>query len=416
VIRGKGIEGGRIASRSWRRLFLAAGLTTVLASAAPASAAIVQRVAWGTFGPGAGQFGDAQGVEPDSAGHVYVADTSNHRIQVFSPRGEFILAWGWGVRNGQSELQTCRSSCQSGLAGLGQGQLGAPNGLAPDPEGHVYVADTGQDRVQKFSAGGRFLDQWGSEGAGPGQFDGPVDIALGPAGRVYVADFFNHRIQVFSPGGHFLDQWDADYPYGLAVDPAGNIYVAESDPARVESFSPRGRLLTAWGEFGSRPGYFSFPRGVATDSARRVYVSDSGNDRIQKFSRSGRFLTTWGEFGYGNGQFNGPNDVAVDSAGHVYVADTSNDRIVKYAQVPPRTTITASRVSDARRRAKFRFKSSEPGSSFRCKLDHRRRRRCDSPKVYRHLSEGRHTFRVRAIGPDKLRDPTPAKKRFWIGE
>jgi DNA-binding beta-propeller fold protein YncE len=375
---------------SWLSLLLAAGLATTLASAAPAAAAIEQRIAWGSKGSGAGQFSYPAGVETDSAGHVYVADTGNDRMQKFSASGGFLLGWGWGVKDGQSELQTCRSSCQRGIYGPGEGQLNAPNGVAPDPAGHVYVADTGEDRIQKFSPSGRFLDKWGSTGSGPGKFDAPVDVAVGPAGQVYVADFSNLRIQRFARGGRFLGQWAAPYPYGLATDSSGHVYVAEYYDDRVEKFSPEGRFLRMWGW------------GVKTGRSR--------------FERCGppRVACSPGIDGSGDGQFFFPDGIATDSAGHVYVVDAVNFRIVKYAQIPPQTTITAAKIRSGQRRAEFGFKSSESGSKFRCRLDHRDFRRCGSPKVYRHLRAGQHTFRVRATDADKLTDPTPAKKRFWI--
>jgi DNA-binding beta-propeller fold protein YncE len=418
-------------------LLLAAGLAGALISGAPASASIEQRIAWGSEGSGAGQFLYAQGIETDSTGHVYVADTGNNRVQKFSPRGDFTLAWGWGVRNGESELQTCRNSCQTGIIGPGTGQLNSPNGIAPDGRGHVYVADTANDRVQKFSRSGRFLHRWGGAGSDPGRFDAPVDVAVDAAGKVYVADHFNARVQKFSPGGRFLDQWAASSPYGLATNPSGHLHVAAYHHDLVEKFSSTGRFLRMWGWgvkdgnnrfqrcgppritcwpglHGSGRGQFRNPEGIATDRRGQVYVADYFNDRIQKFTAGGRFLTAWGEDGSGAGEFNAIHDVATDSAGHVYAVDGVNFRVSKFAQVPPRTRITAVRVRYSQGRAKFRFRSSEGGSSFRCRLDRRRYRRCDSPKVYRHLSPGRHKFKVRATNRDRLTDPTPAKRRFWI--
>jgi tripartite motif-containing protein 71 len=437
--RGDVSQRGRLpGGRTWALLIVLCGLVMAVVPSVSASAAIVQKKAWGSGGAGAGQLAFSEGIATDANHHVYVADTGNDRIQKFSASGRFLLAWGWGVKDGQSRLETCRSSCQTGIGGPGAGQLGAPNGVAPDGRGHVYVADTGEDRIEEFSPSGGLLDSWGSAGSGPGRFDSPVDVAIGRAGQVYVADFFNLRIQRFTRHGRYLGQWPAPYPYGLASDSSGNLYAAEYYDDRVEKFSATGRFLRVWGwgvrtgdnrfeRCGPRPGCstgiqgsgkgeFASPTAVATDPAHRVYVADSSNDRIQKFSAGGRFLTTWGEFGHSRGQFDYPAGVAVDAGGHVYVVDEVNQRIVKYAQVPPRTTITGSKVSDARSRAKFRFRSSEPGSRFSCKLDHRRFHRCHSPRVYRPLSVGTHTFKVRATGAGRLTDPTPAKKRFRLSK
>lgn len=87
------------------------------------------------------------------------------------------------------------------------------------------------------------------------------------------------------------------------------------------------------------------------------------------------------------------------------------------AEAPPQTKITKAKVERKHGRARFRFTSSEPGSIFRCKLDGHRSRSCSSPTTYRHLKDGRHTFTVRAIAPppDGVADPTPARRRIYIG-
>src|SRR6185295_14644025 len=355
--------GGQI-GRRWFFALLAAVAVTALASAVPVSAAIVQRIAWGSEGAGAGQFYLPQGIATDSSGHVYVADTGNHRIEKFSASGDFLLAWGWGVRTGSSALETCRRSCQRGLAGAGDGQLNGPSGIVTNTSGHVYVADVGNDRIQKFSSRGRFLDKWGRTGSRKGRFRGPYGVAADSAGHVYVADFFNLRIQKFSSRGRFLDKWSASYPYDVASHSDDRVYATDYYANRVEKFSSGGRFLLMWGwgvrngenQFqrcgspragcqagtdGSGAGQFSAPQGIATDPARHVYVADSVNDRIEKFSGSGRYLTKWGSTGPGEGQFDHPHDVATDAARHVYVVDVINARIVKYAQIRPQTTITA---------------------------------------------------------------------------
>jgi DNA-binding beta-propeller fold protein YncE len=123
-----------------------------------------------------------------------VADSNNHRIQVFDSNGQFITQWG--------------------SQGAGPGQFQEPWGVAVDEEGNVYVADSWNHRLQKFDSEGRFLLQWGTfgntQGAIIGQESvlyGPRDIAIDAAGDLYVTDTGNKRVVKFSSRGEFLGQW-----------------------------------------------------------------------------------------------------------------------------------------------------------------------------------------------------------------
>ena len=110
-----------------------------------------------------------------------------------------------------------------------------PEGVAVDGQGNVYVADSFNDRIQKFDSSGNYLGQWGSCGSGNGQFKGPLGVAVDGQGNVYVADTGNNRIQKFDSSGGYLGQWGSygsengqfKYPIGVAVDGKGNIYVAD---------------------------------------------------------------------------------------------------------------------------------------------------------------------------------------------
>ena len=89
-------------------------------------------------------------------------------------------------------------------------------------------------------------------------------------------------------------------------------------------------------------------------------------------------------------------------------------RIADDSGVPPTTKIISARISTGNHKAVFRFSSSQRGSTFRCSLDGARFSRCSSPKAYRGLSKGRHTFRVRARNRERAVDPTPARSSFRV--
>jgi DNA-binding beta-propeller fold protein YncE len=85
-----------------------------------------------------------------------------------------------------------------GSSGSGSGQFNQPTDVATDGSGNVYVADAGNDRIQKFDARGTFLSTWGSHGSANGQFNQPTGVATDGSGNFYVADFTNNRVQKFA--------------------------------------------------------------------------------------------------------------------------------------------------------------------------------------------------------------------------
>jgi uncharacterized repeat protein (TIGR01451 family) len=217
----------------------------------------------------------------------------------------------------------------------GEGQFKFPYGIAVDSSGNVYVADRGNNSILKFNSNCEYLAQWGSSGSGDGQFNEPFGIAVDSVGNVYVADFYNHRIQKFDSSGTFLTKWGSfgigngqfNHPEGIAVDSSGKVYVADRSNNRIQKFDSSGTFLAKWDSWGSGDGQFNQPKGIAVDSSGNVYVADMYNHRIQKFNSSGGYLTKWGSYGSGDGQFNEPSGVAVNSMGNVYVADYKNNRI-----------------------------------------------------------------------------------------
>ena len=223
----------------------------------------------------------------------------------------------------------------TGTKGSGSGQFNNPAGVAVDPEGNVWVADTFNHRIQKFNSKGEFILKSGSLGAADGQFKEPYGIAADSVGNVWVADTRNHRIQKFNSKGEYLLKFGTkgsgngqlSSPFGLAFDPAGNLWVAEQGGARIQKFNSKGEYILKSGSGGSGDGKFSEPLGIASDSDGNVWVADSGNGRIQKFDSKGRFLDKFGKFGSGDGQFEYPTGIGIDAAGTLWVASDFDYRI-----------------------------------------------------------------------------------------
>jgi hypothetical protein len=123
------------------------------------------------------QFGTGIVADPNLPGHVYVADSSNNRIDEYTAWGEFVKAWGWGVKDGKAEPETCttQTGCQKGLTGSGPGQFKNPSAVALDGAGNVYVFDRGNISVLEFSSAGAFLRAFGGDVVGHGPDDSTND-------------------------------------------------------------------------------------------------------------------------------------------------------------------------------------------------------------------------------------------------
>jgi len=207
-----------------------------------------------------------------------------------------------------------------------------------DDNGNIYVADTGNHRIQKFTDGGQFVGKWGSKGGGDGKFNDPSAVAIDSSGYLYVVDTSNQRIQKFTLDGEFIGKWgnygsgDGEFldPLGIAIDSSDYVYVVDEENHCVQKFTSEGDFVAKWGREGSGNGEFESPSRIAIDSNDYLYVADTDNQRIQKLTSEGEFVATWGTEGEGDGEFGYPHGIAIDSDGYLYVTDTWNHRIQKF--------------------------------------------------------------------------------------
>jgi uncharacterized protein (TIGR03663 family) len=223
---------------------------------------------------GNGQFQEPWGIAVADNGRVYVADTWNHRIQMFDADGTFLGKWGtYGQTTTASAL------------------LYGPRDLAVDSKGRLLVTDTGNKRVLVYDGDGNYLSQWGGGGSGPGQFEEPVGIAVDTMGNIYVADTWNQRIQVFDADYAFLREWPVDAWYGesvvnkpfIAVDSDGRVYITDPEGYRVAVFDGTGELVATFGRYGFDETSFSLPTGIDTNAGGNIYVTDTDGQRVIKF-------------------------------------------------------------------------------------------------------------------------------------
>jgi len=162
--------------------------------------------------------------------------------------------------------------------GSDPGQWHSPHGIARGLLGDIYVADTGNNRVQHFDPNGRLLGELGG-------LDGPEDVAVDPLGQVYVADTGAGEIVKYSLLGNVVSRWGGfDHPASVAVSGLKTVYVAEGGRAQIVALDGRGQRRAVFGAPGTLPGEFIRPAGIAVDAAGDIVVADPRNNRVQVFT------------------------------------------------------------------------------------------------------------------------------------
>jgi len=294
------------------------------------------------------QFRLPNNVALDPAGNVYVADTANDVIRKITPAGVVSTIAGMFHSRGSADGSGTNA------------HFWAPFGIALDPAGDIFVADTGNNTIRKISPAGvvsTIAGLAGQAGTNDGvgslaRFRNPWGVAADNAGNVYVADMSNDTIRKITPADHVYTiagqagmSGDADgfgtgarfnNPFGIAVDSAGNVYVSDTANNDIRKITV-GHVVTTLaglpGNAGNTDGSgsdarFWSPQGLAVDSAGNIYVADTGNNAIRKITPMG-VVTTLPVSTDKTLLLNGPGGVAVDGNGNVYVADTNNHCIRK---------------------------------------------------------------------------------------
>jgi NHL repeat len=202
----------------------AVGALTLPLGVATAGAALLRQVSsFGGGGSGAGQFQTPVGVAiQQSNGAVYVADSGNARVEKFDANGNFIAAWGWGVKDGTVQSEVCTSNCLAGIAGSGPGQFSRPTSIAVGASGSpsagkVFVGDAGNNVVLKFDADGNFLSSIDGSTTPQGKYSSLAGVAVDQSGNLWTADGSTDNIDKFSPSGKFLKQWNDTFGKTLAI-------------------------------------------------------------------------------------------------------------------------------------------------------------------------------------------------------
>jgi len=342
---------------------------------------------WGT---GPTEFKNPRDVAVDEAGNIYVADWNNCRVQQFDSELTYVRTYGttgvpyvtdgyhyyhpFGVAigpDGSLHILEERSShrlVKLDAEGVFQWSIGEPGieggwdtdddthfswpgDVAVDGAGRVYVADSNNDRIQIYDAGGNYLSTLGAWGVGNTQFKHPLGLFSGADGSLYVADRDNQRVQIFNSARQYVatlgvtgaagaDNAHFNQPTDVAVDSRGMIYVADHDNRRVQVFDPQRRYVRTigvTGQSGTDYDHLDGPEKLAVDAQDRLYVADGWSQRVLVYDANGAFLTMiGGSDGVRTGDLRGAMGLAVDASGAVYVANYwDNARVQKFAPGVP---------------------------------------------------------------------------------
>jgi trimeric autotransporter adhesin len=303
----------------------------------------------GQGGPAVGtQLMQPRDIALGADGSLYISDFGANQVYQIATNGILSLVAGTGT---------------AGFSGVGTSallaQLNAPAGLAVDPTGAIYIADSGNGRVRKVYNGeiitvfstpaptGVALDSTGMLYVAAPSYFGTVvepipgvpaarDVAVDASGTIYLSSgAFVYKIPpggvvatiagsgaspYFGGDGGPATAAELYSPSDMAVDSAGNWYIADTSNNRIRMVTPAGVISTFAGT--GDPALLNAPRGIAIDASNNLYVADSGNNAVREISPAGMITTI-------ASQLNNPLSVAVDLQGSVYIADSGNNRILE---------------------------------------------------------------------------------------
>ncbi|MBI3785099.1 MAG: NHL repeat-containing protein, partial [Deltaproteobacteria bacterium] len=216
---------------------------------------------WGKQGELPSQFKEPCAIAAAGSGEIFVADTWNQRVQVFSKEGKYLREFA------------------SGFYG--------PRGIAIDSKGTIFVSDTGNNRIVRFAANGLKEAEWGGKGDQPGKFWEPSGLATDAKGDVYVADNGNGRLQIFSHDGQALGSfkvagWESKVfsePH-VTIDPRGMIWVTVPGEKEIRRYDRSGQLLTTIKGQTFPTAHFETPMGIAFDPVAKTLVVTDLDHRL----------------------------------------------------------------------------------------------------------------------------------------
>ena len=267
-------------------------------------------LSFGKEGSGDEMFKFPYGLAVSDRDEIVVADSQNHRVQVFDRNGTFLRSFG---HKGETA-----------------GDLDNPIGIAIDKDRNIFISDWSKNRVKIFSWEGRHLGSFGGEGSLDSHLSGPWGLSLDSTGNVIVADSGNKLIKIFTPNGRFVMKigGQGSFSFPIHCVQGGEYFiVSDSNEHCIKVFNREGHFQYKFGKEGEGNGEFNDPRFLAVTQSKHLLVCDMDSHRIQIFELDGKFVGKFGTKGSKLREFKEPLSVAVLSNDQIVVCDRTNHRI-----------------------------------------------------------------------------------------
>ena len=322
---------------------------------------------FGTRGKGKSEFLKLNSVALDQAGLLYLCDEGNKKISIINLEGELpekklgrakaisrfnikgpsqkyaFKAEAFVVRPDDSIVAWLSDTREAALVdasgkktlmryGVEQGQVKNPRGFASDQSGKLYVADTGNNRMQIFDSSGSFVSSFGEGGSKEGNFSGPSGLAVNSKGNIYIADTGNKRVQVFNSDGIFmfsvgpqLGSVSLQKPVSVAIDNSRNVYILDAQLKKVLVTDASGKFLKIWDDSGA----LQNPVALACDKKGFLYILDKGSLNVKIFDENGKFSASFFAGGRGERELLDPQCLDVKD-NRLYISDKEGGKILAF--------------------------------------------------------------------------------------
>ncbi|HBA60251.1 MAG TPA: hypothetical protein DCZ92_05450 [Elusimicrobia bacterium] len=340
---------------------------------------------FGTRGKGKSEFRKLTDIAIDETGAIYLCDEENKKVVTIALEGEeggvrlpkaaildrFTVkgpaakypfkADAFAVTPDNNivaylpeakEIVLLAGGTKKTLIGTGslQGQVKNPKGIFVDPKGLIYVADTGNDRVQIFNADGSYSNMFGESGSGDGNFRAPTSVAVNNKGNIYVADSKNKKIKAFNADGIFLFAVGPEIgnlamlnPVSVRCDAARNVYILDAERKQVIVTDAMGKFLRVWDDSGS----LKDPAALAYDDKGFFYILDKGSYNVKIFDEAGKYTAGFFAKGRGERELWEPQNLAFRND-RIFISDMENSHIVSFdiSYLPEAPALVAARTDE----------------------------------------------------------------------